>query len=134
MIHSFFEECVPPKTTKQQQGYRRYATPKVNYSKAFLTAVMEKNKPIRPLRGAIKGKIIFTWPHTKQTEAQAEKLGLVILPKTTRPDCDNLSKLPWDVMTKVGFYADDNLIYSATVEKYHGPIPGIVVELEDFFD
>lgn len=131
MIHSFFEECVPPKTTKQQQGYRRYATAKVSYSKAFLTAVMEKNRPERPLRGAIRAKLVFTWPHTEESAALAKKLGVSFVPKITRPDCDNLSKLPWDVMAKAGFYADDNLIFSMTIEKYHGDMSGIAVELEE---
>lgn len=48
------------------------------------------------------------------------------MPKTTRPDCDNLTKLILDVMAETGlFYADDGQVFSLTQGKFYVASPSI---------
>ena len=51
--------------------------------------------------------------------------------KITKPDTDNLQKLLKDVMTKLGYWADDNLVASEIVEKFWAEKPGIYIRIED---
>ena len=51
--------------------------------------------------------------------------------KITRPDGDNLNKMLKDVMTDMGFWKDDALICSETVDKYYSDEPGIMIWIYD---
>ena len=50
--------------------------------------------------------------------------------KLTRPDTDNLQKLLKDVMTDLGFWADDSLVCSDIAEKFWADTPGIYIRIE----
>lgn len=127
----FFHEFTPPKTTNQQRrqsaagGYLHDAG---RIAKATWQAVLEQYKPEKPLSGAVKAVIILTWPHTLKSAKM--RAGLPV-PKTTRPDGDNLIKMIKDVMQKTGYFKDDAQIYSETIERWHGEIPGVSVTIEE---
>ena len=42
-------------------------------------------------------------------------------PKTTRPDWDNLLKIIKDAATRAGWWRDDALVYSESMERYFWP-------------
>tara|TARA_Y100001963_G_scaffold67218_1_gene93694 strand:+ start:2898 stop:3284 length:387 start_codon:yes stop_codon:yes gene_type:complete len=44
------------------------------------------------------------------------------IPKTTRPDIDNLCKAVFDALQESGILADDGKIWSAHVDKYYAAI------------
>lgn len=46
------------------------------------------------------------------------KPGIQAMPKTTRPDVDNMAKAVIDCMTKVGLLADDAQVYQMTLSKF----------------
>lgn len=52
---------------------------------------------------------------------QSTKPGSKKIPKTTRPDVDNMAKSVVDCMTKVGLVADDAQIFRLSLEKYVNP-------------
>lgn len=52
---------------------------------------------------------------------QSTKPGSKKIPKTTRPDVDNMAKSVVDCMTKVGLVADDAQIFRLILEKYLNP-------------
>lgn len=49
--------------------------------------------------------------------------------KTSKPDCDNAVKLLQDVMTSMGFWADDSQIACLQVEKKYSEYPGIDISI-----
>lgn len=59
---------------------------------------------------------------------QKKKWGL---PKTTKPDLDNLLKNLQDYMTKLGYYADDSQISQLDIKKYHSEKNVIEIEIEE---
>lgn len=126
-IAEFFHQCIPPTTTAQQQGYRRYKTPKKKYAEAFWEAVFRQHAPDKPATKAVALEITISHPLTK---AQAKK-GFSIVPKLSRPDCDNYAKLILDAMAKTGYVNDDQQIYDLRITKYHSTLPGIAVTIKE---
>jgi Holliday junction resolvase RusA-like endonuclease len=51
--------------------------------------------------------------------------------KTSKPDTDNLQKMLKDVMTDLGFWADDAQVASEITEKFWADIPGIYIKVEE---
>ncbi len=52
---------------------------------------------------------------------QSTKSGSKKIPKTTRPDVDNMAKSVIDCMSKVGLVVDDAQIFRLSLEKYLNP-------------
>jgi len=50
--------------------------------------------------------------------------------KTSKPDTDNMIKLPKDVMTKLGFWTDDAIVVSEITEKFWAARPGVYMVIE----
>ena len=59
---------------------------------------------------------------------QKKKWGL---PKTTKPDLDNLLKNLQDYMTKLRFYVDDSQICWLEVKKFYSEKNSIEIEIEE---
>lgn len=120
----FFEEFVPPTTTVQQRrqnskgGYLHDAGRK---AKALWKAVLEKHAPEKPIAGPICLCVSVVWPHTKKNRNAG------VLPKTTRPDGDNVLKMVKDVMTECGYWKDDAQVYWETIIREYGIITGVHV-------
>ncbi|QBX14256.1 Phage resolvase [Streptococcus pyogenes] len=51
--------------------------------------------------------------------------------KDTKPDTDNLNKLPKDCMTALGFWNDDAQVASEIIEKFWADTVGIYVKVEE---
>jgi len=134
MMIEFFHPFTPPKTTNQQRrqsaagGYLHDAG---RVAKATWQAVLEKYRPETPLAGPLRLEISLTWPHTIKSEKRARKRGAGAVPKTTRPDGDNLIKMIKDVMQKLEYFPDDARVYDEHVTRWHGDYPGVFVRLEN---
>ena len=132
MIHQFFHDCIPPTTTAQVQGRRRYRQPKVELAKAFWLAVMMAHKPERPMIGPLRCEINIYWPYTAKQINRSEKAPIM---KITKPDCDNLMKAPQDAMQVAGFFQGDQIISDLHILKWNFSITGITItitELDDY--
>lgn len=124
----FFKQFVPPKTTVQQRRQNKqggYLHCSGRVAAATWKAVLEQHKPPHTIQGPIRITIALTWPHTARTRRIA-----AAVPKTTRPDGDNLIKMIKDIMTKLGYWNDDAQVYSETIERFYGEIPGVFVRIE----
>lgn len=93
-------------------------------------AVLYPHKPENMLTGAISLKATFYYPYRKSEKKSIVKAGLII-PKTTKSDCDNLSKQFTDVLTKLGFFTDDALIFDLHIRKFYAPQGKISVEITE---
>jgi Holliday junction resolvase RusA-like endonuclease len=51
--------------------------------------------------------------------------------KITKPDTDNMVKLPKDVMTELGFWKDDAQVTSEITEKFWANTSGLYVEITE---
>ena len=113
----------PPTVTHQEKKVRVvngrpmfYMPPELANARALLAAKLKPFAPPRPLDGPIH--LGVSWAFTPPRSVRVKEPTW----KTTKPDTDNLQKMLKDVMTECGFWKDDALVCSETVEKiYHSP-------------
>jgi Holliday junction resolvase RusA-like endonuclease len=115
----FFHQFQPPRATAQQRQHigkgRSYLPCAAQKARAVLMAVFERHAPPAPISGALSVTLLWTW-NAKKT-----------VPKTTRPDLDNLAKFALDAMTDCGYWTDDAQVVELHTAKFLGPLPGIAV-------
>lgn len=89
----------------------------VNYAEAvkYQVAAAMLAENIEIITTGVKLKIEFYFQKPKSH--QKKQTAGINLPKTTRPDVDNLCKALWDGLNGVAF-KDDGQIYSVYAEKY----------------
>ena len=82
------------------------------------TALLQPHVPKTPVSGAVELAVRLTYPHNKGT-----RLGdrCYLLPKETRPDCDNAAKAIVDLLAQMRFIENDAKVTRLIVEKFHGP-------------
>ncbi len=122
----FFWEGVPPKSTFQQRDRNFHKTAPAKLAFAQWRAILEKWAPEAPLEGPLSLRLVLTWPHTSDTRRLCE--GRPVR-KVTRPDGVNILKGVEDIMTACGYWHDDNQLAVETVEKWHGDLSGVTVEV-----
>jgi len=122
---------VPPTVTKQSRINRRgggtckskrlIAAEEELYMQFFL------KKPLYPILGPKKCKIVLVWPYRKSDVGTLKKRDRTdLIYKTSVPDCDNTAKLILDsINIKKEYYEDDAYISVLQVIKYYGPDPMI---------
>lgn len=79
--------------------------------------------PDEPLEGPLRAELRMCWP-TGGEHAQGE-------PKATKPDCDNVEKVLWDLMERLGFFRDDAQIVDKRVAKMWADPMGFYFEIEE---
>ena len=130
----FHLHCIPPKSTHQSSlrvfkignHYSIGKSKKGQDTQNGLMALLLPYVPEQPLTGALKLNIRWVYPYRK-SEPKKNRTGLI--PCTTKPDIDNLSKFLCDCLTRLGFWTDDSLVYSLSFEKYWGDDIGIFIEI-----
>lgn len=124
---SFELPITPPTATAQQKKHYynknlgRVATYKpknVVSAENLLMTALYPHKPDSPLGGELSVSIVFYFPFRKTEKKSVVKAGLPV-PKTTKPDLDNMAKNVLDAMTKLGYWADDAIIFDLTLTKYY---------------
>ena len=91
-------------------------TPKKSrdYQKSMLDALDAVDAP---LDGPVKLSITFC--HKRPQRLNRKKDTVARIPKTTKPDIDNLIKMVMDVLTKAEVWLDDNQVVSVTAEDWY---------------
>lgn len=51
--------------------------------------------------------------------------------KITKPDTHNMNKLPFDIMTELGYWTDDAIVASEIIEKFWADVPGIYIKIKE---
>lgn len=126
----------PPRATAQQRkvfrtgGKVRAVDPKhVAEAKRYLGLALKRYAPQEPLTGPLCVDLVFTFgwlcSDTNRTKSKGWRW------KKTSPDCDNQAKIILDVMTRLGFWLDDNQIAGLNITKKHGNIPGITIDIKE---
>jgi len=119
----FVIRVTPPSTTAQQKRMNRktgafFQPEKMKREEQTWAAVLWPHKPAGPITGAVEMVVVFVYPHLKGTNLRDR---CYLLPKETRPDCDNAAKHLIDLLSRMRFIEDDAKIARLVVEKYHGP-------------
>lgn len=132
---------VPPTVTAQQKGacatrgrraVKFFTKPEVLEAKATLKRWLFPHRPAAPLTGALIVRLVTVFPW-RESESQRNRLAGFI-PHGVRPDVDNLAKLTLDVMTDLGFWADDGQVAFLRLSKFWGDLPGLRIDVRRFAD
>jgi Holliday junction resolvase RusA-like endonuclease len=154
MIIEAFIDCHPPTATAQHKsavardaGFRLSKRGKlmpkhkitffeqgdVKEARAMLTRHFRRHAPRQPLAGPLKLTVTWTFYWNKADEAKRKKGFLPQwVAKVTRPDGDNLAKQLKDVLTDLGYWADDAHVSSETFRRGLGDRPGIHLRIEPY--
>lgn len=132
-------DIIPPKNTGQSAkrlGSIRgrammFETKESKDTKAMYMALLYEKKPTEPFDVSISVEYKFYFPYNSTVKKSIQKQKLII-PKTTKPDWDNIPKQIQDVMTRLQFWTDDALIYKGTCSKWFAPEGKIVIEITPF--
>lgn len=71
----------------------------------------------KPLSCAIKLSVTFV--HARPKRLTGSKYTVQRIPKTTKPDLDNLLKMVMDILTKAKLWEDDNLVVSIDAQDWY---------------
>jgi Holliday junction resolvase RusA-like endonuclease len=127
-------KMIPPTATAQQKGEKiignyihHYKKKNVVKAEGILRDALLSYVPEEPITGKpILLSVRWMFPYPKS--AKKHQPG-VTRAKITRPDTDNLNKMLKDVMTDMGFWKDDALIFSEMVTKVYSDEPGIEIKI-----
>lgn len=129
METQFFVAMIPPTTTHQEKGVavRKgrpvvYEPQDLKNARAKLTDHLGRFVPEQPYTAGVRLYTKWCFPRGKHRDGEY---------RITKPDTDNLQKLLKDVMTRLGFWADDALVASEIVEKFWTTIPGLFIRTEE---
>ena len=135
--HTIFLPCVPPKATHQGSAMilrRKDGTPFVGKAsnsagakaKKNLLALLCYNSPPLPFTGPTEVNIKLVFPWRKSEPKKNKALG--IIPMTTKPDLDNLSKMIVDSMADANWFSGgDQQVHLLTLSKWWGDEVGITI-------
>lgn len=117
-IH-FFIPGEPARVTEQQHRYggRKkngqvvvYRDSRLSAARAELMEYLWKEAPKEPIEGPVRIEVCYTFGTKNKRFAG--------MPKTTKPDTDNLIKGLKDCMTEAGFWLDDAQVYREIIAKF----------------
>ncbi len=121
----------PPTTTHQNKkivrtafGHKLADTVELSNARSIYCAMLAPHRPESPLSGPVGLHVEFHFPYRKSEPKK--NLGK-LLPKDTKPDCDNMAKTLIDCMTRMGFWRDDAQIYRTMISKYWSPSPRVEI-------
>lgn len=124
-VIEFFWQGIPPRSTAQTRRHTRagqtYRTPGNRRAVATLRAVCEPHAPRIAFAGPVSLEAAMTFPSRRSA----------VLPRTRRPDADNLAKDLLDALQATGFFKDDSQVACLIMRKFNGPIPGIFVRVSN---
>lgn len=117
----------PPRATAQQKGVNFktkhfYTKNKVQEAESEFLWRLKPMRPSMPFDGAIEVNVTWFYPVKDKHK--------YYLPKITRPDIDNATKLLLDAMTKLGYWHDDAQVTKLNLEKYWMPKGGLIIEIK----
>lgn len=130
MIEFFLPMKEIPTTTHQQKKVRVvngkpqfYEPDSLKEARAMFMDKFAQHVPKEKLNGPIRLTTKSLFPKIKKSVNGQYK--------DTKPDTDNLNKLPKDCMTELGFWNDDAQVASEIIEKFWADTVGIYVKVEE---
>jgi Holliday junction resolvase RusA-like endonuclease len=132
----FFVSCTPSERTHQACQKIFYKGKKVfrgvdkegTAIKKMLHLSFLPYAPRTPFQGALNVEVDFVFPFRKAERKSVREKGQV--PRTTKPDCDNLAKFVLDALEACKFFAiGDQQIAQLSVRKWWGDSTGIAVRV-----
>ena len=127
-ILRFFLPMNPPTKTAQEKRWKCVNGKPIAYQSAELKAAYMKLrdgvarfKPEEKIADSIQLLVQWGFAADKKHPAGSWRKG--------KPDTDNLQKMLKDVMTEAGFWEDDCLVVSETVQKFYVDTPGIYIAI-----
>lgn len=127
-----------PTTTAQQRGsfyveklkrISHYKKKPLKQAEKLYWDKLYPLKPSEPFKGGIMVNIEFYFAYnTSCKKSNVDKMEIV--PKITRPDLDNMSKVICDTMTKLGYWEDDSRIYELRLRKFFAPKEKISIRIQ----
>lgn len=116
-----------PEAKKKVPYIDHYRKSNVQSLRNQLILKMKKYRPAQPSDKPIKLEV-YLYFNIKSPKKLWGKY------KTTKPDCDNYVKEIKDVMTKCGFWKDDNQVVDLHVVKYYAEKGTIYIRMEELED
>jgi len=137
---TIFIKCNPPKSTAQGssrilkgKGGRFFVgkaeNSKASAARADLVSLLSPHVPAVPFCNPVSVEIGWTYPWRKSEKKSFLAKGFRYC--DTKPDCDNLMKLLFDSMTRIGFWTDDSIISDVRFVKKWGDEPGINITVNE---
>ena len=137
---SFYIPCIPPKSTAQtslrimkrkdgSQFVGKMQSSKGKQTQSELLTLLMPHAPQIPFEGAVAIQITWNYPWRKSESKKNRAKKFVFC--DTRPDVDNLCKMLFDCMTRLGFWADDSQIAVLSFSKTWGDEPGISIAIRE---
>jgi Holliday junction resolvase RusA-like endonuclease len=130
MIEFFIPMKKIPTVTHQQKKVRVihgkpqfYEPDQLMETRAMFMDLLAPYAPNEPMDGPLRLTTKWLFPRIKgTTDGQY---------KHTKPDTENLLKLPKDCMQELGFFVNDSRVASEITEKFWSDTVGIYVRLEN---
>lgn len=130
MIEFFLPMKEIPTVTHQQKKVRVihgkpqfYEPDELKETRAMFMDLLAPYAPNEPMDGPLRLTTKWLFPRIKgTTDGQY---------KHTKPDTENLLKLPKDCMQELGFFVNDSRVASEITEKFWSDTVGIYVRLEN---
>lgn len=110
-----------PKEKVEYKNFLRLQAIAANEKEHFYT-----EKPI------VVRNLVFSFPWLSNVTKKDKAKGLI--PRSTKPDTDNLEKALWDALEGVFFKNDSQICRKCDVVKIYGEKPGIYLELDEWND
>lgn len=137
LLHEFSLAVKPPKHTNQaslrilktrdgRQFIGKQANSKAKQANNMLKFALLPYKPIVPHLVPLAVSVVYNFPFNKTEKKSIVKLG--IYPHVKRPDCDNLMKGLFDVMTDM-FWKDDSQLCCVEFSKFYSANPSIDIKI-----
>lgn len=131
MRTEFFMSMIPPTETHQEKKVSIkkgkpvfYEPEELKAARSKLEAHLAKHIPESKYTGGLRVIVKWLFPIPEGSKHYDGEY------KITKPDTHNLNKLPFDIMTDLGFWTDDELVASEIIEKFWADIPGIYILIE----
>jgi Holliday junction resolvase RusA-like endonuclease len=136
-VHGFPKAQPRVKATQRGKHAGVYTPSTANGWKALIAQEAKQYLPEQPMRNGCRVDVIWLFPRTKKL--QQKKIKGVEVPTcriayTKKPDRDNLDKAPLDILTQLGFFSDDCIIYSGELAKFYvgaGESPGMYIRIRE---
>ena len=106
-------------------------TDKAKSVKQELMALLMPYVPEKPFEKPLKVTVEWGYPYLKTVRKR--DIGKLI-PCISRPDVDNLEKGLNDILTRLGFWKDDSIVWDLRFRKFYTDQPGIGIKIEEFLE
>jgi Holliday junction resolvase RusA-like endonuclease len=81
---------------------------------------------------AVQVGVLLVYPNTKDSAKIQAKTGEIFIPKSTRPDVDNVVKTILDCLVDSQWITDDGLIVELSIKKVYGKQAAVFIDIDPY--